>query len=206
VYDGEPPQENGFHKWGPYGLAVACVVIAGALLLIPPGQKDGTPAPTPGAASDPASVIAQPVPNLIHRNPLPVAQVIIVQTLIGQPAIPNDAPFCNGRHLRVPAAALHFTGTVIGLAPDAEIRRQTHVAEMITGGIVSPTYMPMPRILAAYPDHGGYHTTIAAVTDGHIPQPGETVDLTSRYQDPADPCHFIPWTVAPPVTPQAPAQ
>ena len=40
-------------------------------------------------------------------------------------------------------------------------------------------------------------STIAAVVDGHIPQPGEIVELASRYRDPRAACNFIPWTVVP---------
>ncbi len=104
---------------------------------------------------------------------------------------------CPAGGVAAPLAAIHHQGKVIGLAPAAEVERQTRIAETRTGGHVSPDYVALPRVLVAFVEGGARHETIAAVLEGPIPAPGAIVDLASRRRDPRDPCAFIPWTVTP---------
>jgi len=95
-----------------------------------------------------------------------------------------------------PAQPAHYAAKVQGPASPDEVKRQTKIAEIHTGGTVSPDYVAYPRVIAFFIVNGVSHSTIAAVVDGDIPKPGEIVDLASRYRDPRDPCRFIPWTVS----------
>ena len=110
-------------------------------------------------------------------------------------AVENGA--CAIKESEAPAQPQHFRAKVQGMATPEEVRRQTHIAELKTGGAVSPDYVGYPRILAFFIVGGVAHSTIAAVVDGHIPQPGEIVELESRHRDPRSACNFIPWTVVP---------
>jgi hypothetical protein len=101
-------------------------------------------------------------------------------------------------HLRAPDHPIEFSATVIGLSPPEETARQTGIGMQITGGMVTPRFLPLPRILADFIDARGMkHRIISAVTDGDIPAPGSAVVLRSRYIDPENDCQYIPWTVKP---------
>jgi hypothetical protein len=112
-------------------------------------------------------------------------------------ALAQQTERCAALGLAAPAKPLHFHAKVQGMAPPEEVRRQTAIAERRTGGVISPDYANFPRIIAIYVEDGVAHSTIAAVVDGHIPQPGDAVELASRYLDPRSSCNFIPWTVVP---------
>lgn len=125
--------------------------------------------------------------------------LILPLTPISRPdsAFAQQAEHCAALGLAAPAQPLHFHAKVQGMAPPEEVRRQTAIAERRTGGAVSPDYANFPRVIAIYVVDGVAHSTIAAVVDGHIPQPGDSVELASRYRDPRSSCNFIPWTVVP---------
>jgi len=112
-------------------------------------------------------------------------------------AFAQQTEHCAALGLAAPTQPLHFHAKVQGMAPPEEVRRQTEIAERRTGGAISPDYVRFPRIIATYVVDGVVHSTIAAVVDGHIPQPGDSVELASRYRDPRSSCNFIPWTVVP---------
>jgi hypothetical protein len=100
---------------------------------------------------------------------------------------------CN---LRVQLHAEEYHAIVVGISPPEETKRQTEIAMKITGGAPTPSYIPLPRILADFRDGNGIsHRIISAVIDGKVPAPGSPVVLRSRYLDPDDNCHYIPWTV-----------
>jgi hypothetical protein len=109
----------------------------------------------------------------------------------------QNAAHCVVYERAAPAKPAYVSATVKGIAAPEEVQRETHIAELKTGGSVSPDYVALPRILAVFMVNGVPHGTIAAVVDGHIPQAGETVELATRHRDPKLPCSFIPWTVVP---------
>jgi hypothetical protein len=105
----------------------------------------------------------------------------------------TSAGACN---LRVPRQAHDYKAVVVGLSPPQETERETKIAMTATGGAPTARYVSLPRILADFVDErGAKHRIISAVTDGAIPPTGASVTIRSRYLDPDDECHFIPWTV-----------
>ena len=94
-----------------------------------------------------------------------------------------------------PDAALLFKGVVRGLATPQEIVAQTAIAMARVHAPESARYQKLPRVFAYYLYGGLRHGTIAAVVDGPIPEPGQSVVLASRRRDPEAACAFIPWTV-----------
>jgi hypothetical protein len=133
---------------------------------------------------------------------LSLSAVLFIVQLLSSPFLTDrayavESGACAIKESEAPAQPLHFRAKVQGMAAPEEVRRQTHIAELRTGGAVSPDYLGYPRILAVFIAGGVAHSTIAAVVDGHIPQPGENVELASRYRDPRSACNFIPWTVVP---------
>ena len=82
-----------------------------------------------------------------------------------------------------------------GPASPAEVTSETQIAIARTHAPLSPRFVDLPRVVAIFVLGGVRHSTIAAVTDGVSPQPGESVTLASRHRDPDLPCAFIPWTI-----------
>ncbi len=107
------------------------------------------------------------------------------------------SPACAITEKSLPKRPQHYRGISQGLALEADIKSQTDIAIARSGAPLSPKYEKLPRIDAIYVDQGVKHSTIAAVTDGHVPPKGEKIELASRYRDPDQPCSFIPWTVVP---------
>lgn len=93
--------------------------------------------------------------------------------------------------------AFSVMAQVRGPATPEEVIAQTQAARRLSGADLSPAYAAFPRIYAYYKVAGVRHGTIAAVTRGTIPAPGDFVTLVSRHRDPTQPCAFVPWTVQP---------
>lgn len=109
---------------------------------------------------------------------------------------------CDLDDRSAPNTPATYEGIVRGPATAEEVTEGTQIAEIRTRAPISPAYVALPRVFV-YFDAGGVRSgTIAAVTDGKLPESGATVKLSSRHRDPATPCSFIPWTVLGPA-PQA---
>ncbi len=94
-----------------------------------------------------------------------------------------------------PNVPLTFPGVVRGPASAQEVATQTAIAVARAHAPLSPKYVNLPRVFVIYEAGGVRHGTIAAVTDGAPPAPGEAVIVASRRRDPDAACAFIPWTV-----------
>ena len=105
------------------------------------------------------------------------------------------ADSCDLDPSSAPAKSTLFSGVARGPATGAEVISQTSVALARSHAPVSPKYANLPRAFVYFLYGGRRHGTIAAVTDGVMPKPGEAVTLASRRRDPDQPCAFIPWTV-----------
>ena len=106
---------------------------------------------------------------------------------------------CSIDPAKVPPHPTLLDGTVIGEISIAQVKAVTRGVEKETGTRINPDYANLPRIVAKIVTSRGTYETMAAVTDGRIPHPGDHVDLVSRHRDPRSRREFIPWTIAPPV-------
>ena len=105
------------------------------------------------------------------------------------------ADACDLNPDSAPAKSILFSGVARGPATAGEIVSQTAIALARSHAPVSPKYANLPRAFVYFMYGGRRHGTIAAVTDGVMPKPGEAVVVASRRRDPDQPCAFIPWTV-----------
>ena len=115
--------------------------------------------------------------------------------LVGFAATTKADELCRLDPASAPDKPAYVEATVEGPAGDEVIIAQTRIAILHTHAPMSPAYVKLPRILAAYRQGGVLHHIIAAIVDGPIPVKGESVTLASRHRDPDQPCAFIPWTV-----------
>lgn len=106
-----------------------------------------------------------------------------------------EAETCALDSRSAPDVPILLPGLVRGPATQQEVVAGTEIAVARTHAPESPGYLDLPRVVAYFSYGGARHVTIAAVTDGVLPQPGESVTLVSRHRDPALPCAFIPWTI-----------
>jgi len=133
--------------------------------------------------------------------PLAAALAIVAAALA-----PAAAGECALNELAAPKTPFFLKGVVRGPASDEEVRSQTAIAVARVHAPESPAYVHLPRMFVIYLLNGVKNGTIAAVTDGSSPKPGDIVKLASRRRDPDQPCAFIPWTIVGGATAVAPSR
>lgn len=112
-----------------------------------------------------------------------------------QTASAQSNPSCSVDPAQVPRYPIKTDGTVIGSMTSAQARASTEWMEHKVGIKVSPDYIDLPRVVVRVVRGQVTSETLAAVVDGHVPKPGDHVEILSRYRDPRSHCNFIPWTI-----------
>lgn len=129
---------------------------------------------------------------------LAVVLAVASGTGLTRSAAVQSPELCSVNPVGVPRHPVRFEGTVIGVISPERVKIITEKIERETGARISPDFADLPRIVARVVTDQRTFETIAAVVDGHIPQPGDHVDLLSRYRDSRSRCHFIPVTISAP--------
>ena len=105
---------------------------------------------------------------------------------------------CSIDAVEVPRRPARLDGIVVGVISPERVKVITERVEKETGARISPDYADLPRIVARVVTSQRTFETIAAVVDGHLPRPGDRVEIVSRHRDPRSRCDFIPVTVGTP--------
>ena len=117
---------------------------------------------------------------------------------LSQSVVAQSSGLCSINPVEVPRRPARLTGIVVRVIPPERVKVTTEKVEKETGARISPDYTDLPRIVAKVVTSRRTFETLAAVVDGHIPHPGDHVDILTRYRDPRSRCNFIPWTVSSP--------
>lgn len=133
--------------------------------------------------------------RMVHRV-LPAVVLVAAACLpASRAAMAKNDRACSFDPAQVPRIPVKAGGVVVRSVPPERARVSTAWVERKTGIGISPDYADLPRVVVRIVDGKASSETLAAVVDGHVPRPGDHVELLSRYRDPRAPCSFIPWTV-----------
>jgi hypothetical protein len=129
---------------------------------------------------------------MVLPRPEMVADTRAGSQALGSPIKGDFQPSCVAQ---IPGAPDRLTARVTGFVPSEQVLAITKGVEGEIGVKISPTYLPLKRVVVDISGPNGKFSTFAAVPASMTVKTGDVVEVNSRYRDPNLPCHFIPWTI-----------
>src|SRR5262245_15875942 len=129
---------------------------------------------------------------MVLPHPGMVADTRSGSQAVGSPIKGDLQPSCMAQ---IPGAPDRLTGRVTGFVPSEQVLAVTKGVEAQIGAKISPTYLPLKRVVVDISGPSSKFSTFAAVPESMTVKTGDVVEVNSRYRDPNLPCHFIPWTI-----------